>query len=361
MTTDPSSPVAGAAAGQDQLFTTPPPTSLEAGVGTSTPVCEGLTLDELDSEEHRAAHVLSGSLGDESAVDSVIEAAAALVAAGCPEGVAAWLEVPGAYRRTMDPITELDGCRAVLGVFRSQGFGTQAAAVELTERMPHLASLDRDGALELMSAWYQFGTWLEGFHEPRSTLGIDAAERLLANTALDDRYEIGRHFDGAIPRESLTREQVEYLDFQRFCSKASMPAWTLLNSAIGRAQAHSGLVEAAKTTYFTSIASGNANESDYDELSWLCERTGDFWHARVIAEEGLATEGLTPTIADRLHRRAQRCGAHLARGSANPHHSSPRADSSADDPTHYQPRRDPGPDGGSGKAVDRPSATLGDP
>jgi hypothetical protein len=228
-------------------------------------------------------------------------------------------------------------------VFRSQGFGTQAAAVELTERMPHLASLGRDGAVELMSAWYQFGTWLDGFHDPRSCLGVDAAERLLANTPLDDLYEIGRLLAGAIPRESLSSEQIEYVDFQRFCSKACMPAWTLLNSAIGRAQAHSGLLEAAKTTYFTSIASGSPNESDYDELSWLCERTGDFWHAHVIAKEGLASGILTPAITDRLRRSAQRCSAQLGRGAANPH---PPSKSDDRDPGHSPLLRDPAPEVG---------------
>jgi hypothetical protein len=304
--------------------------------------------------------VLWASLGDEPTVEAVIEAAATLVEAGCPEGPEAWLEVPAAYPRTMGPGTEFDGCRAVLGVFRSEGFGTQPVAVELTERMPHLTNLDRAGAIELMTAWYQFGTWLDGFHQPRSTLGTDAAERLLVNTPLGDLHSIGRHFDDAIPREALTSEQIEYLDFQLFCSKTSMPAWTLLNSAIGRAQAHSGLLESAKTTYFTSIASGSAIETDYDELSWLCERTGDFWHARVIAEEGLATEDLTPTIADRLNRRSRRCGAQLGRAAANPHHSSPRVDSPADHPPRQLHQRDPVPEDG-GQAVDRPSAALGDP
>ena len=307
MTYDALTPPDPPSRGQNSQFAGTQDARPTGRIANPAAVCSGLRLDELESVGHRAAHVQWAGLTPNQSTDDVVAAADALQAAGCPEAVHAWLSVPAAFPREYGPDTEFTGCLFVLGVFRTDGFGTQDAAVEITERMPHLAGLDRDWALRLIGAWYQFGEWLAGFDDPQSTLGIDAAQRLLATTTVDDLRAIGDFKDGARPLETLSTAQVEYVEFQRFCTRTSIPAWTVLNSAVARTRAANGHLDSAMAMLGASIASGSPSESDYDDLSWLCERTGDLRHAAVIASEGLASGILSPTLADRLQRRRNRC------------------------------------------------------
>ncbi len=83
-----------------------------------------------------------------------------------------------------------------------------------------------------MTAWLEFGAWLDGFDYPCSTLAVDAADLLIANTPLADLRQISAFKSGGIPKQALTSDQLEYVEFMRACTKTSIPALTRLYAPI---------------------------------------------------------------------------------------------------------------------------------
>ncbi len=277
---------------------------------SARPMCAGMSWTDLHID-HREAHE-DWDLA-RLAPDSVARLTAALnlIEVDCPEAVRAWTQVPIDY--PVDSGGEATGCVIVLRIFSQHDFATRLAAVQVCEHLVQTASLDRDGARQLMTAWLEFGAWLDGFDYPCSTLAVDAADRLIANTPLADLRQIAAFKSGAIGEHVLTGDQLEYVEFMRACTTTSIPALTRLYAPIARVTAREGNVDTAMAMLGASIASGSPVESDYDELSWLCERTGDFQHAAVIAQEGLAEAWMLGPVADRLQRRSDRCRDQRAR------------------------------------------------